>query len=83
MEKDEENSVCFNEYTFDCASLATGCLLTILDDIYSGKCLNGAAIIRPPGHHSTSEASSGFCYFNSIAVAAKYALKKYNSQFEK
>lgn len=28
------------------------------------------SLLRPPGHHSTREQAMGFCYLNSIAVAA-------------
>lgn len=27
------------------------------------------AVIRPPGHHASSDSSWGFCYFNNMAVA--------------
>jgi histone deacetylase 6 len=43
------------------------------------KSSNGIGIIRPPGHHANATSSSGFCFFNSIAVAAKYAQKKFES----
>jgi acetoin utilization deacetylase AcuC-like enzyme len=32
------------------------------------------SLIRPPGHHATQNHAMGFCYFNSIAVAALAAL---------
>jgi acetoin utilization deacetylase AcuC-like enzyme len=28
------------------------------------------SVMRPPGHHATREVSMGFCYLNSIAIAA-------------
>jgi len=35
------------------------------------------AVCRPPGHHANADSSSGFCFFNSIAVAARYAQKNF------
>lgn len=32
------------------------------------------SLLRPPGHHATRTQAMGFCYFNSIAVAAYEAL---------
>ena len=37
--------------------------------------LNGEgafSLLRPPGHHSTKDKAMGFCYFNNIAIAAKF-----------
>jgi len=32
------------------------------------------SLMRPPGHHATRERSMGFCYLNSVAIAALEAL---------
>lgn len=31
------------------------------------------SLIRPPGHHATRDAIMGFCYLNSVAIAALHA----------
>jgi len=36
------------------------------------------SIGRPPGHHSNSERSMGFCIFNNIAIAIEYLREVYN-----
>ncbi|MEQ1776877.1 MAG: hypothetical protein ABL891_24070, partial [Burkholderiales bacterium] len=32
------------------------------------------SLLRPPGHHATSDRAMGFCYLNSVAIAALEAL---------
>jgi len=34
----------------------------------------GFSVHRPPGHHATGSRAMGFCLFNNVAVAARYAL---------
>jgi acetoin utilization deacetylase AcuC-like enzyme len=35
----------------------------------------GFSLMRPPGHHAASARAMGFCYLNSIAIAAHHALE--------
>ena len=38
---------------------------------------NAFAILRPPGHHAEVDKMYGFCFFNNISIAAKYAKARY------
>uniref|UniRef100_A0A8D2DMH3 Protein deacetylase HDAC6 n=1 Tax=Sciurus vulgaris TaxID=55149 RepID=A0A8D2DMH3_SCIVU len=59
--------------TFFCAQLATGAVCCLVEAVLSGEVLNGIAVVRPPGHHAEQDAACGFCFFNSVAVAARHA----------
>ncbi|XP_018432222.1 PREDICTED: histone deacetylase 10 [Nanorana parkeri] len=70
----------FHPNSYRCAKLSLGGTLQLVDAVMSGDVRNGLALIRPPGHHSQPSESNGFCVFNNVAVAAKYAKTKYNLQ---
>jgi acetoin utilization deacetylase AcuC-like enzyme len=58
--------------TYDTARLAAGGLLAVLDAIMRGDADNGFAMVRPPGHHAEADRAMGFCFFNNVAIGARY-----------
>ncbi|XP_015929609.2 histone deacetylase 6 [Parasteatoda tepidariorum] len=72
------DSVYFNSKTYDASLLSAGCTLQLVSSVLSDQVNNGMAIVRPPGHHAMTTDACGFCFFNNVAVAAKYALEHCN-----
>ncbi|MBN2305562.1 MAG: histone deacetylase [Anaerolineae bacterium] len=63
--------------SYDLARLAAGGVLRVVDAVMQGNADNGAAAIRPPGHHATPHKAMGFCLMNNVAVAARYVQRTY------
>ena len=59
--------------SYDAASMAVGAGVVALDGIKAGEFERAFCAVRPPGHHATPTQAMGFCLFNNIAIAAKYA----------
>jgi acetoin utilization deacetylase AcuC-like enzyme len=66
-----------NVSTWDAALRAAGATLAATDAVMAGEVENAFCAVRPPGHHACRDKSMGFCFFNNIAVAAKYALERH------
>ncbi len=64
-------------HSFDAAMTAAGGACRAVDLVMNGAAKNAFCASRPPGHHATSEHAMGFCLFNNVAVAARYAQNKY------
>ena len=54
-----------NEKSYEVACYAVGAAIKAAKQ-------NDFALIRPPGHHATSNKAMGFCLFNNIAIACKW-----------
>ena len=63
--------------SFDASLFAAGGAIAAVDAVMSGEAKNAFVAVRPPGHHATAEHAMGFCLFNNVAVAARYAQNKY------
>ena len=63
--------------TYDIALLAAGGPLALIDHVMSGQVDNGFAVVRPPGHHAEADRAMGFCFFNNIAIAARYLVQRH------
>jgi acetoin utilization deacetylase AcuC-like enzyme len=63
--------------SYQAALYAAGGVIRAVEAVMVGEVANAFALVRPPGHHATASQAMGFCLFNNIAIAAKYALNKY------
>ena len=64
--------------SYEVALYAAGGVLTAVEAVMTGKVDSALALVRPPGHHATRNRAMGFCIFNNVAVAAKFALNNFN-----
>ena len=65
-----DNQMCYD--TYETALLAVGGILNTADQVMKGELDNAFCAVRPPGHHAEGAKAMGFCYFNNVAVAARY-----------
>jgi len=70
-----DNVICRDSY--EVAYLAVGGVLRAIDMIMDGEIDNAFCAVRPPGHHAEVDKPMGFCYFNNVAIGARYVQKEY------
>jgi acetoin utilization deacetylase AcuC-like enzyme len=63
--------------SLDAALRSAGGALNAVDAIVDKRISNAFSIGRPPGHHASAARGMGFCVFDTIAVAARYAQRKH------
>ena len=67
-----------SEKSYEVAREAVGGVLQAVDAVVEGRAANAFCVVRPPGHHATPDRGMGFCIFNNIAIAARYAQQRHN-----
>jgi len=73
-----DNQMC--TATYETALLAVGGVLEAVRQVMEGEIDNAFCAVRPPGHHAEVDRAMGFCYFNNIAIAARYIQIQWNIQ---
>ncbi|HEX5390478.1 MAG TPA: histone deacetylase family protein [Burkholderiaceae bacterium] len=66
-----------NCHTWEAALMAAGAAIDATDAVMAGELENAFCAVRPPGHHACHNKAMGFCFFNNVAIAAKYALARH------
>ena len=66
-----------NVHTWKAALRSAGAAIAAVDAVLAGDLENAFCATRPPGHHACRDKAMGFCFFNNVAIAAKYALERH------
>ena len=69
-----------NRHTWNAVLRAAGATIAATDAVMAGEIANAFCAVRPPGHHACRNRAMGFCVFNQVAIAAKYALERHGLQ---
>lgn len=71
-----ETRICEDSYRIAC--LAAGGAIGAVDTVLAEGYRTAFSLMRPPGHHASIEKAMGFCLFNNVAIAARYAQMRYH-----
>ena len=72
-----DSDTIINTFTWNAALRAAGAAMQATDAVMAGELENAFCAVRPPGHHACRDKAMGFCFFNNVAIAAKYAVERH------
>jgi acetoin utilization deacetylase AcuC-like enzyme len=64
-------------HSFEAALRGAGAACQAIDALMEGAASSAFVPVRPPGHHATPDRAMGFCLFNNVGVAARYAQSRH------
>ena len=67
--------VCAKSY--EVAKAAVRGVISAADWVVEQNVRNAFCAVRPPGHHALKDMAMGFCFFNNIAITARYIQQKH------
>ena len=73
-----DSDTIMNSSTWNVSLRAAGAAIAAVDAVMKGEVNNAFCAVRPPGHHAEPHRSMGFCVFNTIAIATRYAIEQYD-----
>jgi acetoin utilization deacetylase AcuC-like enzyme len=73
-----DSDICPESYQV--ALHAAGSVLAAVDAVFAGRVGRAFCAVRPPGHHAGPGRGMGFCLFNNVALAARYAQEKHGAK---
>jgi len=62
--------------SYEIAALSTGAAIQAVKSVVEKQVKNAYVLTRPPGHHAMADEGMGFCIFNNVVIAARYAQKE-------
>ncbi|XP_071990815.1 histone deacetylase 7 isoform X3 [Engystomops pustulosus] len=67
----DSDTIWNDHHSSNAARWAAGSVIELAVKVVTEELKNGFALVRPPGHHADPSTAMGFCFFNSVAIAAK------------
>lgn len=64
-------------HSLEAALRSAGCGIQAVDGIMNHLYQNAFCATRPPGHHAEPGITMGFCFFNNVAITARYLQREY------